>query len=219
MDERIRAAEHLHTIRTLMERSTIYRAISAPTALIGGATALLLSAFIQWREYRWAARSSGVVGHISALAFASLWLAALVFVLLVNTFFIYREAQRDHRPLISPPMKLALHAILPCLCLPAAVTVRFFADGYGVDHEFILVCVWIGFYGLALIATQHFAPRSLVILGWAFLLTALLMTIGSPQLEPYSDSPVANIAMGAAFGLYHLIYAACVWRSAQPFPE
>ena len=31
MDERHRAEEHLRIIRTLMERATIYRAISAPT--------------------------------------------------------------------------------------------------------------------------------------------------------------------------------------------
>ena len=36
MNERTRAEEHLRVIRSLMERATIYRAISAPTALVGG---------------------------------------------------------------------------------------------------------------------------------------------------------------------------------------
>ena len=74
--------------------------------------------------------------------------------------------------------------------------------------------VWIGFYGLALIATQHFAPRSLVVLGWSFLITAAVMTVASRQLEYYATPLVPNLAMGATFGLYHLIYAACVSRSS-----
>ncbi|MGI9114152.1 MAG: hypothetical protein DLM52_09760 [Chthoniobacterales bacterium] len=214
MNERARAEEHLRIIRILMERATVYRAISAPTALAGGCLALLFAIFIQMREHRWAAHAPEVMRHISARQFAALWLAALVLVIIVNTFFVWREAKRDNRPLTSPAMKLALRAILPCLALPAAVTVWFFYDGYEFDNELLLVGVWIGFYGLALIATQHFAPRSLVVLGWAFLLSAVLMTIASRQLEYYATPLVPNVAMGFTFGLYHLIYAACVWRSA-----
>ena len=40
MNERCRAEEDLRVIRNLMERATIYRAISAPTALVGGLLAL-----------------------------------------------------------------------------------------------------------------------------------------------------------------------------------
>ena len=76
--------------------------------------------------------------------------------------------------------------------------------------------VWIGFYGLALIATQHFAPRSLVFLGWAFLITAAAMIVASRQLEYYATPLVPNLAMGVTFGLYHLIYAACVWKPPAP---
>jgi MFS family permease len=213
MADHAAAEEHLRVIRTLMERATVYRAISAPTALIGGCVALLLAVSIQWREHHWAQHAPEVMRHISTREFAALWLAALVLVLLINIWFVRREAQRDGRPLISPAMKLALRAILPCLALSAAVTIWFFYDGYEFDNELLLVRTWIGFYGLALVATQHFAPRSLVYLGWAFLLTAVVMTIASRQLEYYATPLVPNVAMGATFGVYHLIYAACVWRA------
>jgi hypothetical protein len=219
MSDRATAEEHLRVIRTLMERATVYRAISAPTALFGGALALALAVFIQLREHHWAQHAPEVMRHISTRGFATLWLVALVLVVNVNIFFVHREAKRDGRPLVSPAMKLALRAILPCLALPAAVTIWFFYDGYEFDNELLLVRVWIGFYGLALIATQHFAPRSLVYLGWAFLLTAVVMTIASRQLEYYATPLVPNVAMGATFGLYHLIYAACVWRSRATPPE
>jgi hypothetical protein len=215
--EKERAEEHLRVIRTLMERATVYRAVSAPTALCGGCVAIVLTAFIQLREHHWAEHAPEVMRHISTRGFAALWLVALALVLNVNAYFVQREAKRDGRPFISPAMKLALRSILPCLALPIAITIWFFYDGYEFDNELLLVRAWIGFYGLALIATQHFAPRSLVYLGWAFLLTAVVMTIFSRQLEYYATPLVPNVAMGATFGLYHLIYAACVWRSpAKP---
>ena len=70
--------------------------------------------------------------------------------------------------------------------------------------------MWIAFYGLALLSTGLFAPRSLVCLGWAFLLTALAL----PALRnAVGDLPanLPNLAMGITFGLYHLIYAVCAW--------
>lgn len=213
MDERRRAEEHLRVIRTLMERATIYRAISAPTALIGGLVAVGLSTAIWTSERHWAQIAPEVMRHISTRNFAALWLGALLVVLALNTFFVWRKARHDRRPFISPAMKLAVRSILPCLVLPAATTIWFFYDGYEADNELLLVRVWIGFYGLALIATQHFAPRSLLLLGWSFLLTAAVMMVVSRQLEYYSTPLVPNLAMGFTFGLYHVIYAVCVWKS------
>src|SRR6266513_438815 len=213
MDERQRAEEHLRVIRTLMERATIYRAISAPTALIGGLIALGLTSTIWASERHWAQIAPQVMRHVSTRGFAALWLGALAIVLALNVFFVWRKAQRDGRPFVSPSMKLALRSIVPCLVLPAATTIWFFYDGYEFDNELLRVRVWIGFYVLALIATQHFAPRSLVFLGWAFLITAAAMIVASRHLEYYATPLVPNLAMGFTFGLYHLIYVACVWKS------
>src|SRR5207248_9530421 len=178
-----------------------------PTALAGCILALALTIFIWVREHHWAKNAPEVMRHISTRGFASLWLVALAILLALNTFFVFRKAQRDGRPFISPSMKLALRSILPCLVLPAATTIWFVYDGYAFDTELLLVRVWIGFYGLALLATQHFAPRSLVFLGWAFLITAAAMIVASRQLEYYATPLVPNLAMGVTFGLYHLIYA------------
>jgi len=142
MDERDRAEEDLRVIRTLMERATIYRAISAPTALLGGVLAIALAAFIWVREHHWAERAPEVMRHISTRSFASLWLGALAILLALNTFFVWRKAQHDGRPFISPAMKLALRSILPCLILPAATTIWFFYDGYEFDNELLLVRVF-----------------------------------------------------------------------------
>ena len=211
MNERTRAEEHLRVIRTLMERATIYRAISAPTALVGGLLAIVTTAAVWFSDRSRPLAAPDFDGRL----FALIWLAILVVVLLVNALFVRREAQKDGRPVISPGARLALRAIAPCLIIPAATTIWFFKNAEPID-KLLLVAVWIAFYGLALLATALFAPRSLVLLGWAFLLTGVAVLFWPKSLEDDSRGMFPNLAMGATFGLYHLIYAACIWSRRRP---
>ena len=211
MSERSRAEEHLRVIRSLMERATMYRAISAPTALIGGLLAFITPAIIWWVERARSAGASGIDGRL----FAEIWLAVLTVVLAINTFFVRQGALHDGRVLLSSGARLALRAIAPCLILPAATTVWFFKNAAPIDRE-ILVAVWIAFYGLSLLATALFAPRSLVFLGWAFLLSGLVLIFWPKSLGDDPRGLYPNLAMGATFGLYHLVYAVCVWPSRRP---
>ncbi|CAN5385317.1 hypothetical protein BH20VER3_BH20VER3_09100 [soil metagenome] len=206
MNERTRAEEHLRVIRSLMERATIYRAISAPTALVGGLLAVATTAVIWWFDRSRPAGTPGLDGRV----FAEIWLAILAVVLAVNTFFVRQEALRDGRILLSSGARLALRAIAPCLLIPAATTIWYFRNAEPIDRE-ILVAVWIAFYGLSLLATALFAPRSLVYLGWAFLVSGLLLMFWPKSLGDDPRGLFPNLAMGATFGLYHLIYAICVW--------
>jgi hypothetical protein len=107
-------------------------------------------------------------------------------------------------------MKLALQAITPNLLIPAAFTLWFFQTGYLGAQELELVTVWVAFYGLGLLATGLFAPRSLAILGWAFLLTALATPVLSEWIDRLTDDAPDTI-MGLTFGVYHIIYAIATW--------
>ena len=199
--ERSKAEADLRVIRSLMERATVYRAISAPAAIVAGFLSIFAAAMIS---------RLGMNRPVQGRAFAATWLVVLVLAVASNAFFIWREAKKDGRPFISSGMKLSLRAIAPNLLIPTAATVWFLFSGYKGAAEQQLVVVWIAFYGLALLATGLFAPRSLVCLGWAFLLTALtLPALGNVLGELPANLP--NIAMGITFGLYHLIYAVCAW--------
>jgi len=205
MDERLSAQENLRVIRTLMERATIYRAISAPTALVAGLLSILVAAAIFLSE------ANLTVGRpIRARQFALAWVIVLILSLAANTFFVWREARKTGRPFISPGMKLALRAIAPCLLIPAAFTGWFFTTGYLGGEELELVVVWVAFYGLALLSTALFAPRSLAVLGWAFLFTGLSIPALVNWIEGLPGD-IPDLAMGITFGLYHLIYAAATW--------
>src|SRR5690606_20425162 len=102
-------------------------------------------------------------------------------------------------------MRLALRAMLPPLLCGAVFTWVF--PGSAV------VPFWLISYGLALLATGHFAPASLTRLGWPFLLSGfavLLISVHSFEaLAPLA--PWDDYTMAAAFGVFHVIYAACAW--------
>jgi hypothetical protein len=203
MIDRSSAEEDLRVIRTLMERAATYRAISAPTALIGGVLSLLSAVFI--------AESDSLLGRtIRPREFAIIWIAVLALTVIANAFFVWREAKNSARPFISSGMKLALRAIAPNLIVPAIFTIWFLKIGYLGGLELELVAVWVVFYGLALLSTALFAPRSLAILGWAFLLTGVSVPVAANAAEGLSTD-VPNFVMGITFGLYHLIYAGFTW--------
>jgi hypothetical protein len=211
--ERSKAEQDLRVIRSLMERATIYRAISAPAALVAGLLSVFAAAAIHFTQVT----DLHAGRPLDAREYAVIWLIVLALALFGNAFFIWREARKGGRPFISSGMKLAMRAIAPNLLIPAGFTVWFFATGYRGGGEYQLAVVWIAFYGLALLSTGLFAPRSLVGLGWAFLLSALAL----PALRNVlGDLPsnLPNLAMGVTFGFYHLVYAVCAWprrRSAE----
>lgn len=205
----------MQVIRSLMERATIYRAISAPTALVAGLLSILAALGIYLNDET----NLNFRGRIGPREFAAIWLVVLVLALVANTFFVWREAKKSGRPFFSSGMKLALRTIAPNLLIPVAFTGWFFGTGYLGGQELELIVVWIAFYGLALLSTALFAPHSLVLLGWAFLLSALAIPAFVNGLEDLSTN-LPNSAMGATFGIYHLIYAICTWpRKRQSADE
>ncbi|MEC8942818.1 MAG: hypothetical protein VYC95_08800, partial [Verrucomicrobiota bacterium] len=131
MTEREQAANHLKVIRSLMERTTVYRTISWPTALFGGSLAVLLAALLFLREQ--AAILEGTVGEkgISEGSWVICWLVALVLTTLFNVMLVSRKSKREGRPFFSPGLKMALRAFIPPMLvggvLGIALTLK--ADG------------------------------------------------------------------------------------------
>jgi hypothetical protein len=75
-------------------------------------------------------------------------------------------------------------------------------------------------YGLGLLATQQFAPRSLVALGAVFFLGGGVLMVAwkhlflqAGQTDP--STLVVSGIMAGAFGGLHLAYAAVVWAMGE----
>ena len=213
MSERAKAEEHLLVIRSLMEKATVYRAISAPGALIAGACSLIMGGL------GWSSPETFLSADHDWFQFAIPWLVVLAVTALANVYLLWRDAQRRGEPFVSPGMRLALRGMLPAL-LAGALCALVPAEGGWA----LIATLWVLLYGVSLLAASHFAPKSICWLGRAFFVAgaALMLTAA---LEDWWRGPnqiaIAHGIMGGTFGLFHLIYAACTWprkSAAQPLP-
>ena len=204
------ALENLRVIRSLMEKAHIYRAISAPAALVGG---LLAIGAAGWTLMRWSHDPASGCPR----CFLTLWLAILAVTGTLNTLLLAREAARRGQPLVSEGMRMALRAILPPLSVGGVVGAGL---AFYLENMTMAALIWVLCYGLALLATANFSPRSLVRLGWTFVISGLILFVawavnGDIRMLPTDEGPAAAI-MGATFGILHIGYALAVFFSQKP---
>jgi hypothetical protein len=213
------AEEHLRVIRSLMEKATIYRTVSAEAAAVGGLLAVAAS-FTFGNPLSPAVPDSA---GPSAPAFIGIWLAALILASTANVVFLAREAHRRGDSLISPGMKLGVRSLAPAFLVAGFFTAVLFR----VPFFALIVPVWITCYGLGLLATRHFAPPSLMRLGWLFLAGGLLcfLDLGGGIVAATTWAGPADLGnagawhfvargqrwMALTFGLLHIVYAVCTW--------
>jgi len=195
MTTREEAAEQLRLIRSVMERATTFRALSGETALIGGAAALAAA----WRsegQHYW--------------GFAGWWLGGLVLVLAFNVFQIMRLKVADNRPFWSSGLRIALRGAMPSLIAGGFLGLLFVR----ADNDRLAACLWILHYGLALLAIRELTPKSMVWLGWAFVIFGVvsLASVAGVIHVPPDWIRILNGSrlMAVAFGGFHLIYGALI---------
>ncbi len=207
MTNRSEAVEHLRVIRSLMEKATIYRAISAEAAAIGGTAAIVILAL-----------TLGPLQINSGVPFLGAWVGALVFTGIANLWLLYSAAVRRREAFVSPGMRLALKAMLPGLLAGGACILIEGDGGFPLTAS-----LWVLCYGVSLLASGHFAPKSICWLGRAFFLTGvLLIASGALFLDWWRGAnqlAVAHGIMAGTFGLFHLIYAACTWPRKPAISE
>ena len=205
MNAALAAENHLRAIRALMERATVYRALSAPAALAGGIMSILCAVALV------------IAGVDGSWAFAIGWFVVFAATVAVSAFLLWKDAQRRGQQFFSPAARSAALAMLPPLAAGAVLSaVAVVRDSAALS----LPGTWLFCYALALLAMGHFAPRSIRRLGWAFLAAALLVQTGLDDFIFHAIAPNAsamtraNATMGVTFGLLHLAYAACTWSWA-----
>jgi len=207
MNDKATPGQRLDVIRGLIERTEIYRTVSARTALIGGVLSILIAGAIYLND-----EVTRILQRpVQSRAFALIWLSVLLITAITGALVLRRAARACGGVVDSRRMSFALRTIAPYLVVPAAFTTWFLTTGYLGAAEQDLTIVWIAFYGLMLLSTASFAPRSLTLLGWAFLLTSLSVPLLADTIDNWAGS-VPTVLMGITFGVYHLFYAALNWR-------
>ena len=208
MNERAAAEEHLRVIRSLMERATVYRAISAPTALVGGALTLLTSAVLLMTN---SPAGSVLANPGAAGRFIAIWIAVMMATLLANALFIWRKTQSEGSPFFTSGLRLAIWSAAPVLMVTVVLTFLFWRNDEPAESLPMLAVVWITCYGLALLSTSSFAPASLRITGWAFLATGVGCMLLFMPLFNTNAARWSLLLMALTFGLYNVIYGVATW--------
>ena len=153
MPNRSEAEEHLRVIRSLMEKATIYRAISAEAAAIGGVLAVIGSFSMgNWTTLPFGS-DKPVFAHPNRWIFFTTWTVVLFLAAGANLYSLRRAAIQRGEPFISPGMKFALRSLLPNFFVAGTLTLLVFQLFWFV----FAVPIWITCYGLGLLSTGHFA--------------------------------------------------------------
>src|SRR5260221_13071896 len=133
------AVENLQAIRTLMERSAVYRRALAPIMTFTGLAGII----------------AGLIGWLAALgstrSFAIYWMAVSLLAIAGDYLLARRQALRDADPFWSPPTRRVTQAILPGLFAGLIAGLVFIS--WGGDNKkapVLLATTWVALYGAGL---------------------------------------------------------------------
>lgn len=190
------ANENLQTIRTLMERTAIYRRALAPISLVAGSLGVLSGA-LAWR-----------LGIEDPRNFIFWWIGTGVLGACIGFFQMRSQAVRDQEALFSPPTRRVLQAMSPTFLSGIIVSIVFLALDFGRDVGVtILPIIWMLFFGSALHSAGFFMKRGIRLLGWIFIATAIVDLLLMANFEELRENTkISHFMMATVFGGYNLAY-------------
>ncbi len=197
------AEDNLQTIRTLMERSAVYRRALAPVVCFAGVMGILATVV-------------GIFFHLnSACKFGGLWMSTAIIAVIGALFIVRRQALRERDIFWSPPTRRVVQALLPPLVIGMVLgaVLSLSTDNAAI----ILPLIWALLYGCALHSAGFFISSGVKWFGWGYILFALgifvsLIIAGSYYLIP-KFSP--HLLMAFFFGVLHLAYGAYLYLTEQ----
>ena len=184
------AAEHLQTIRTLMERSAVYRRALAPIMLFAGILGVIGSLVGSFFDL------------VSVRQFATMWLVIAAVTVGGSFLIARRQAFKEGEPFWSPPTRRIAEALAPPLVVGMVVGFIYVLEN-SPDLFGPLVCLWALFYGCAVHSAGFFISRGMRLFGWIFIVFAIVLFF----LHMHNGlSFNLHGLMGFFFGGLHLAY-------------
>jgi len=198
MNDSEKALNQLNLIREMMEKATVYRALSAPAAIFGGFLAVLLGLYFLLQD------KNGE--FVDGAHYFWTWVVALIIADSFNALLLFKRAKREGSKFISSGVKLTILRTAPAAI--AGAIISFEAAKNDIE---LCTLVWILCYGAALLAMGEVAPRSLKRLGWSFIVFGTVFFLIWMKFKA-ALSPVlgigylgsASIMMIATFGILHI---------------
>jgi len=188
------ASDHLQTIRTLMERSAVYRRALAPIMLSAGIIGIAAAAVPCFTSIR------------SNRAFALFWMSVAVVATAVAFLLVRRQALREQEAFWSPPTRRVTEALLAPFVAGCAVGLLLLVFDYRIGPAaWHTAAAWVILYGCALSAAGFFTPRGIRLFGRTLVYGGCALLLLSPVV-PGDMTTAAHYAMGIFFGVLHLAY-------------
>jgi hypothetical protein len=200
------AEENLNTIRTLMERTSLYRRALAPISVVAGSLGIIAAGLAQ------------VVGWTGKDYFAGYWMSVAAITGGVILLLMYRQAIKAGEKFWSPPTRRVAQAMLPLLVAGLILGILELGDLPGANPDSIrLAALWMILYGGALHSAGFFMRRGLKLLGWVYLILGSLCLFfqESGQIQWLNESR-AHLVMGYAFGVNNLAYGLYLRLTSEP---
>jgi hypothetical protein len=206
------AAEHLQVIRTLMERSALYRRALAPIMIYVGAVGLLAAGA------GWFLRIQGTI------AFVLYWYGVGVVALAGAFLMVRRQAWQQSEPFWSPPTRRIAQAMLPALTAGFVLgALMLLAEalpepklpsppGGTAVLLVLLPLFWVVFYGCAVHAAGFFMARGIRLFGWGIIVLGCAAFFLTGAME---QPLLKHLVMGFFFGLLHLAYGTYLYFTEQ----
>ena len=184
------AAEHLQVIRTLMERSALYRRALAPIMMLCGALGT----------------TAGIVGYFlkfeAGRSFLVFWGSTAGLALLGSFLLVRRQALKDAEPFWSMPTRRVAQALLPPFVIAFFFSVFAFDPEKVLSTPLFLVNLWLLLYGCALHAAGFFISPGFQRLAWLFCTAGMVLFLW--LWFRATDTPSPSLLMGVSFGGLHL---------------
>jgi len=189
------AAEHLQVIRTLMERSALYRRALAPIMIFNGIVGV----------------AGGLLGWFLQIStqpgFIAFWAGDGLLALGGSFLLVRRQALKEAEPFWSPPTRRVAQALLPPLLIGSmAGLMGLVCPGWDFLPAWALPSFWMMLYGCALNAAGFFMHRGIKLLGWLFVLCGCALMASRCLSNGPLSLTASHLVMGAAFGGLHFAY-------------
>ncbi|MDB6108706.1 MAG: hypothetical protein JWR69_456 [Pedosphaera sp.] len=197
------AADNLQAIRTLMERSAIYRRALAPVMTFTGLVGILAALIGAW------------LNIVKVPAFTKYWMGVSLLAIAGDYVLVRRQALKESEPFWSPPTRRVTQALLPALFVGMIVGVVFIRWVDNPEGTVLLPTIWMLLYGCALHAAGFFMPRGIRLFAWLFLVVGAGIFLGLQVTHYAPRMNFGHVLMGFFFGGVQLAYGIYLYFTEQ----
>lgn len=193
-------SEQLQLLRAMESRSAVYQDLSGRFSLITGIVCLALGSWMSFKT-----RGLAISDWFHSSVWLTAWASWIIFSCFTLTVLVYRKAQSEQTPAITPGLKHALRGAAPSLL--CSIILGSTLAWQSNNNLALCSALWIASYGCAILSTKLFASKSLRLLGLIELTLGIsLGVLAIRHGGKVNNFHLANFYLCLGFGVIPIIY-------------